>query len=261
MCKVIAVANQKGGVGKTTTTINLGIGLKQLGKKVLLVDMDSQANLSIGLGYNPETLEYTIPQLINNKISNYNYEIEKDKYVLQTNEGVDLLASDIRLCSVETKLLNVINRESMLKGILKILKSDYDYILIDCVPSLGILNINSLVAADSILIPVQAHYYPLRGMEQLLQSIFSVQAQINSDLKIEGILLTMFDKRTKLSKEVKSVVNEIYSENFNIFKSIIVKSTKIAEAPSEGKSIFTYNPKSEVAKNYQELALEVVSNE
>ncbi|QSX05894.1 AAA family ATPase [Sedimentibacter sp. zth1] len=170
--------------------------------------MDSQANLTIGLGFNPDELEYTMAKLIDNKISDYSYQIEKDKYLLNA-EGVDLIPSDIRLCAVETKILNVINRENMLKNILSTVKEDYDYILIDCLPSLGNLNINAFVAADSVIIPVQAHYYPLRGMEQLLQSIMSVQAQINHYLKVEGILLTMFDKRTKLSREVKNVINEV----------------------------------------------------
>ncbi len=260
MCKVIAVANQKGGVGKTTTTINLGVALVKNGKKVLLIDLDGQANLTIGLGFNPDEIEYTVALLIDNKINNYNYVIDREKFILNS-EGVDIIPSDIRLSSTETKILNVINRESILKNIIESLKSDYDYILIDCLPSLGTLNINALVVADSVIIPVQAQYFSIRGMEQLLQSIMNVKAQINSKLVVEGLLITMFDKRTNLSKEVKKVVQEIYSDEINVFNTMINISTKIAEAPSEGKSIFEYYPDSEVANNYKQLAIEVIGNE
>lgn len=260
MCKVIAIANQKGGVGKTTTTINLGVALVKNRKKVLLIDLDGQANLTIGLGFNPDEIEYTISQLIDNKINNYNYVIDREKFILNS-EGVDIIPSDIRLSSTETKILNVINRESILKNIIESLKSDYDYILIDCLPSLGTLNINALVVADSVIIPVQAQYFSIRGMEQLLQSIMNVKAQINSKLVVEGLLITMFDKRTNLSKEVKKVVQEIYSDEINVFNTMINISTKIAEAPSEGKSIFEYYPDSEVANNYKQLAIEVIGNE
>ena len=260
MCKVIAVTNQKGGVGKTTTTINLGVALARNNKKVLLIDFDPQSNLTIGLGFNPDEIQHTISELIDIKANNYSYSIDKEKYIL-SSEGVDIIPSDIRLSSIEIKLLNVMNRESILKNIIANLKSDYDYILIDCLPSLGTLNINALVAADSVIIPVQAQFFSIKGMEQLLQSIISVKEQINYNLHIEGILLTMYDKRTNLSKEVKKVLQETYSVEIKTFDTIINISTKIAEAPSEGKSIFSYQPSSEVANNYYNLAKEVEQNE
>jgi len=260
MCKVIAVSNQKGGVGKTTTAINLGVALAKMNKRVLLIDLDIQANLTIGLGFDPDNIEYTIAKLIDNKIKDYNYVIEKDKFILNS-EGVDIIPSDIMLSSTEINIINVMNRESILKNIIFPLKSDYDYILIDCLPSLGTLNINALVAADSVIIPVQAQYFSVRGMEQLLQSIVNVKAQINSKLRIEGLLITMYDKRTNLSKSVKKIVEEIYSDEIKVFDSMVNISTKVAEAPSEGKSIFAYYPDSEVANNYKQLAKEVIEHE
>lgn len=260
MCKVIAVTNQKGGVGKTTTTLNLGVALAKIGRKVLLIDLDAQANLTIGLGFNPDEIENTIAKLIDQKASNYNYIIDKEKFIL-SSEGVDIIPSDILLSSIETKLLNVMNRESILKNIISSFKNEYDYILIDCLPSLGTLNINALVAADSVIIPVQAQYFSIRGMEQLLQSIINVREQINSKLYIEGLLITMYDKRTNLSKEVKRTLQETYSVDINTFNTVINVSTKVAEAPSQGKSIFKYLPNSEVANNYEQLAREVVNNE
>ncbi len=226
MCKVLAITNQKGGVGKTTTTINLGVALAKNDKKVLLIDLDAQANLTIGLGFDPDEIEYTIAKLIDLKIDNFNYNIDRDKFIL-SSEGVDIIPSDIRLSSTEIKIFNVINRESIIKNIITSLKNDYDYILIDCLPSLGTLNINALVAADSVIIPVQAQYFSIRGMEQLLQSIVNVRTQINSKLSVEGIL--------------KKIIHEIYSNEISTFDTMINISTKIAEAPSEGKSIFTYH--------------------
>ncbi len=260
MCKVIAVTNQKGGVGKTTTTINLGVALAKNNKRVLLIDLDAQANLTIGLGFDPDEIEHTIADLIDAKANNYNYLVDKEKFILNS-EGVDIIPSDIRLSSIEIKLLNVMNRESILKNIISNLKNKYDYILIDCLPSLGTLNINALVAADSVIIPVQAQFFSLKGMEQLLQSIINVKEQINSNLHIEGLLITMYDKRTNISKEVKRALQDTYSVEINTFKTMINISTKIAEAPSEGKSIFSYQPNSEVAKNYYNLAKEVEKNE
>ncbi len=215
MCKVLAITNQKGGVGKTTTTINLGVALAKNDKKVLLIDLDAQANLTIGLGFDPDEIEYTIAKLIDLKIDNFNYNIDRDKFIL-SSEGVDIIPSDIRLSSTEIKIFNVINRESIIKNIITSLKNDYDYILIDCLPSLGTLNINALVAADSVIIPVQAQYFSIRGMEQLLQSIVNVRTQINSKLSVEGI--------------IKKIIHEIYSNEISTFDTMINISTKIAEA-------------------------------
>ena len=261
MSKVIAIANQKGGVGKTTTAISLGISLSKFNKKVLLVDLDGQANLTMSLGYDPDELENTITNLIENRIKDYNYKIEKDRYFIRTEESVNLLPADIGLSSIEVKMLNTINRENILKNIIRDFRIDYDYIIIDCLPSLGNLTINALVAADSVNIPVQSQYLSLKGMEQLLETIQGIKAQINPSLEVEGILLTMYDKRTNLSKEVLESVRETYGNYIKVFNNVISVSTKIAEAPSQGVSIFKYQPKNEVARSYELLAKEVINNE
>lgn len=260
MSKIIAIANQKGGVGKTTTAISLGISLAKLDKKVLLVDLDGQANLTMSLGFEPDELDYTITNLIESRIMDYNFKIERDKYVLEV-EGLNLMPADIGLSSIEVKMLNTLNRENLLKNIIRDFKSDYDYILIDCLPSLGNLTINALVAADSVIIPVQSQYLSMRGMEQLLETVQGVKAQINPTLEVEGILLTMFDKRTNLSKEVLGAVNDVYGQYIKIFKNPITISTKLAEAPSQGVSIFSYQSNNEAAKAYELLAKEVLNNE
>lgn len=260
MSKVIAIANQKGGVGKTTTAISLGISLTKLNRRVLLIDLDGQANLTMSLGYDPDELDNTITNLIENRIKDYNYKIEKERYIINTEEGVNLLPADIGLSGIEVKMLNTINRENILKNIIRDFKDDYDYIIIDCLPSLGNLTINALVAADSVIIPVQSQYLSLKGMEQLLETVHGVKAQINPDLEVEGILLTMYDKRTNLSREVLESVKETYENYINIFRNVISVSTKIAEAPSQGISIFKYQPKSEVARSYELLAKEVIKN-
>lgn len=260
MCKVIAIANQKGGVGKTTTTISLGISLSKLNKKVLLIDLDGQANLTMSMGYDPDDLSNKITNLIENRIKDFNYKIERNKYAIET-EGVNLLPADIGLSGIEVKMLNTLNRENILRNIIRDFKSDYDYILIDCLPSLGSLTVNALVAADSVIIPVQSQYLSMRGMEQLLETVQGVKAQINPELEIEGILITMYDKRTNLSKEVLGAVKEVYGQYIKVFNNAITISTKIAEAPSQGVSIFTYYPNSEAAKSYELLAKEVLSSE
>ena len=261
MSKIIAIANQKGGVGKTTTAISLGISLTKFNKKVLLIDLDGQANLTMSLGYDPEELNNTITNLIENRIKDYNYIIEKDRYVIRTEESVNLLPADIGLSGIEVKMLNVINRENILKNIIHDFKDDYDYIVIDCLPSLGNLTVNALVAADSVIIPVQSQYLSVKGMEQLLGTIQGIKAQINPGLEVEGILLTMYDKRTNLSKEVLESVRETYGNYIKVFNNVISVSTKVAEAPSQGVSIFKYQPKNEVARSYELLAKEVIGNE
>jgi len=256
MTKIIGIVNQKGGVGKTTTAINLGIGLQKLNKKVLLVDLDSQANLTIGMGFNPEKIAETIADIIYKKISDDSIKIDRHNYIL-TKEDVDIIPSDMKLSGVENLMINAMNRENILKNILEDIGQDYDYILIDCLPSLGMLTINALTAADSVIIPVQAQFYSLKGMEQLMNTVSKIKRQINKQLKIEGILITMFDKRTNLSKEVAVAVKQVYGNNIKVFESIIGVSTKAAEAPSQGMSLIKYDAKGEVAKNYEKLAKEI----
>ncbi len=256
MTKIISIVNQKGGVGKTTTAINLGIGLQKLGKRVLLVDLDSQANLTIGMGFDPEEIPETIADIIFKKLNDDSIKIDKNKYLL-TKEGVDIIPSDMKLSGVENLMINAMNRENILKNILEEISNDYDYILIDCLPSLGMLTINALAVADSVIIPVQAQFYSLKGMQQLMNTIAKIKRQINKQLKIEGILVTMFDKRTNLSKEVAAAVRKVYGNDIKVFDTVIGISTKAAEAPSQGMSLIKYDKKGEVASNYEKLASEI----
>ncbi|QSX05454.1 ParA family protein [Sedimentibacter sp. zth1] len=258
MSKIISIINQKGGVGKTTTTINLGVALAKLDKKVLLVDFDPQANLTIGLGFDPDEIKNTISSMIRKRIADDNCEINIVDYILKA-ENLDIIPSDIGLSGIEMLLFNTMNRENVFKNIIEEIKVNYDYILIDCMPSLNILPINALVASDSVIIPVQAHFYSLTGMEQLFETIKKVRRQINRNLEIEGVLLTMYDSRTSLSREVEKTLKSIYGETINIFKNKIVISTKAAEAPSQGKSLLSYQPRAEAAKNYHMLAEELLS--
>lgn len=256
MTKIISIVNQKGGVGKTTTAINLGIGLQKLGKRVLLVDLDSQANLTIGMGFDPEEIPETIADIIFKKLNDDSIKTDKKKYLL-TKEGVDIIPSDMKLSGVENLMINAMNRENILKNILEEISNDYDYILIDCLPSLGMLTINALSVADSVIIPVQAQFYSLKGMQQLMNTIAKIRRQINKQLKIEGILITMFDKRTNLSKEVASAVRKVYGNDIKVFDTVIGISTKAAEAPSQGMSLIKYDTKGEVTSNYEKLASEI----
>ena len=256
---VICVVNQKGGTAKTTTVENLGIGLAREGKKVLLVDTDPQGSLTISLGYpRPDDLETTLFDLLNKTINED--AIQPAEGIFHQQEGIDLIPANISLAGLEVALVNTMNRERILKQFLEPVKKDYDYVLLDCMPSLGMLTVNALAAADTTLIPVQANYLSAKGLEQLLQTINKVKRQINPKLRIEGILLTMVDSRTNYAKEISSLIRDTYGGHIRVFNTEIPRSVRAAEISSEGKSIFLHDPKGKVAEAYQKLTKEVQAN-
>ena len=256
---VIAVVNQKGGTAKTTTVENLGIGLAREGKKVLLVDTDPQGSLTISLGYpRPDELEVTLFDLLNKTINEDS--VTAGEGILHQAEGIDLIPANISLAGLEVALVNTMNRERILKQFLEPIKVNYDYVLLDCMPSLGMLTVNALAAADAALVPVQANYLSAKGLEQLLQTINKVKRQINPKLRIEGILLTMVDGRTNYGREISSLIRDTYGGHIKIFNSEIPRSVRAAEISAEGKSIFLHDPKGKVAEAYQNLTKEVMTN-
>ena len=259
MGKVIAIANQKGGVGKTTTTVNLGIGLVNEGKKVLLIDCDAQGSLTESLGFqNPDEMKVTLSTLMG-KIMNED-EPGKNEGILHHDEGVDLVPANIELSGMDTALVTAMNRERILKNYIDSVKANYDYVLIDCTPSLGMLTINSLAAADEVIIPVQSHYLPAKGLEQLLTTVGKVKRHINPELKIGGILLTMVDNRTNYAKAVSRVIRLNYGNHLTIYKTEIPHSIKAAETSSVGKSIYTYDKGGKAADAYKNFTKEVLDN-
>lgn len=260
MCRVIAIANQKGGVGKTTTTSNLGIGLARQGKKVLLIDADAQGSLTASLGIRePDRLEITLATIMGNIINDE--EIRSDYGILSHDEGVDFIPGNIELSGLETSLINVISRETVLRTYIDLQRDNYDYILIDCMPSLGMITINVFTCADSILIPVQAAYLPIKGLEQLIKTIGKVKRQINQKLEIEGILLTMVDNRTNYAKDISNLLIENYGSKVHIFENSIPMSVRAAEISAEGVSIYKHDPNGKVASAYKSLTKEVLCNE
>lgn len=259
MAKIIASVNQKGGVGKTTVTINLGIGLARAGKKVLLIDFDPQGSLTDCMGFpEPDSMEITVAKVLLNSINDVQTGIGYG--ILPHKEGVDVLPSNIELSGLEVTLVNVMCRELVLKKYLERLKPLYDYILIDCMPSLGILTVNVLAAANSVIIPVKAEKPSIRGLQQLLRTIGKVRKNMNLDLQIEGIIPNMVDYRTNYNKDVVNKLTEAYSGPLRIFDAI-PQSIRMAETAAEGKSIFSYDAEGKAAQAYDTLIKEVLSHE
>ena len=255
-CKVIALTNQKGGVGKTTTAVSLGVCLSKQGKKVLLVDADAQANLTMSLGYpRPDDLPISLATIMQDIIDDKPFDVQKG--ILHHSEGVDLLPSNIELSGLEVRLINAISRERVLTTCINEVKKNYDYVLIDCMPSLGMLTINALAAADSVVIPTQPHYLSAKGLELLLRSVSKVRRQINPHLRIDGILMTMVMPRTNISKEVTALVRSAYGQNIKVFDAQIPHSIRAVEATAEGKSIFAYDKGGKVAAAYEQFGKEV----
>lgn len=264
MGKVIAIANQKGGVGKTTTTSNLGIGLARKGKKVALIDCDPQGSLTASFGYQPEQLNDTLKNIFENVINEYG--VEPMDTVLQHYEeitkdeeiGIHLIPANIELAGLEVTLVNVTCRELVLREYVDLIRDEYDYIIIDCAPSLGMLTINALSCADQVLIPVQAAFLPVKGLEQLLKTIKNIRRKLNPKLEIAGILLTMLDKRTNYTRQIQELLEETYGQHIHIFANSIPASVRAAETSAAGISIYKHDPNGKVSKAYENFTEEVL---
>jgi len=263
MCKIYAISNQKGGVGKTTLTLNLGASLAKAGKKVCLIDCDPQANMTMGLGYmQPDELPVTIPDMIQNiinpgfseKISGL---IEKREYILKA-ENLDFIPSSIRLANVESILSGAIGRENVLKKLIKRIKEDYDYILLDTMPSLSVMTINALTAADRVLIPVQPQFFSAKGLELLFSTINGVKQELNPSLEIAGAVITMYSDRINFHKEAVKMIEAAFGQHFKIFSAKIPMSIKATESQARSMSIFEHDPAGKVAESYENLTRELL---
>ncbi len=260
-CKVIAITNQKGGVGKTTTTVNLGVGLSLFhDKKVLLIDADPQSSLTVALGNrNPDEFELTLSTVMEAVIDDR--ELNENTGILHHKEGVDLLPSNIELSGMETGLFNIMSREYVLKSYVDTVRKNYDYILIDCMPSLGMMTINALAAADSVIIPSQPSFLSTKGLNLLLHSISKVKRSINPSLRIDGILLTMVDSRTNHARDIIESLRQTVGQKINVFDTEIPHSVRAAECSLTGESIFAHDKNGKVAAAYEMLAKEVTELE
>lgn len=257
-CKIIAISNQKGGVGKTTTTVNLGIGLARAGKRVLLVEADAQGSMAVSLGIQePDKLDVTLVNLMGKTINDEG--IEPGEGIIRHEEGIDFIPANIELAGLETALVNIMSRETVMRQLLEKMREQYDYILIDCMPSLGMITINALVAADYALVPVEAAYLPVKGLQQLVKTIGRVHRKLNQSLEILGILLTKVDRRTNFAREISAQIREAYGDRVHIFENCIPMSVRAAETAAEGKSIYLHDPKGIVAEGYFSLTGEVLS--
>ena len=260
MCKVIAITNQKGGCAKTNVTVNLGIGLVREGKKVALIDNDPCASLTASLGWEKlDELDVTLANVMMNVINDE--ENEPGYGFLQHEEGVSFIPANVELAGLEVSLFTVFGRETILRSYIDTIRDQYDYILIDCGPSLGMLTINALAAADTVIIPVPAAYLPLKGLIQLLKTISMVKRRLNRNLQVEGIVITMVDFRTNFAKDISGKLHEAYDATIGIFKTYIPQSVRAAECGAEGISIYKYDPTGNATDAYHRLTLEVLSHE